>query len=77
MGFRLILAALAVIAVVLILRHLYRQQTALRTPPTKVGVDMVKCAHSGLHLPRAEALGNGEQFFCSEKHREASRSDGH
>ena len=31
---------------------------------------MVKCAQCGVHLPLSEALaGSGEQFFCSESHR--------
>lgn len=30
---------------------------------------MVRCAHCGLHLPRADALADGERLFCSEDHR--------
>ena len=36
---------------------------------------MVKCVECGLHLPLSEALpGPGERFFCSEGHRNHSRS---
>jgi uncharacterized protein len=75
MGFRFILLALAVIAVVLIVRHLFRQRTAARPPRARSGEQMVKCAWCGVHVPRSEALGSGERFFCSSDHREASRAD--
>ncbi len=36
---------------------------------------MVKCPECGLHLPLSEALpGPGEQFFCSESHRDKRRA---
>jgi uncharacterized protein len=31
--------------------------------------DMVVCAHCGIHLPRAEALIEGERSYCSDAHR--------
>jgi len=74
MGLRLVLVALAVTAVVLILRHLYRQRAALRAPPARASVEIVKCAHCGVHVPRSEAVGSGERFFCSKDHRDASRA---
>jgi uncharacterized protein len=77
MGFRTILVALAIIAVVLIVRHLARQSGTSRAPSGKASVAMVRCAYCGLHLPRSEALGSDERFFCSKDHREASRSAGH
>ena len=30
--------------------------------------DLVRCAHCGLHLPRAEAQGAGGRLYCSEEH---------
>jgi len=30
--------------------------------------DLVRCAHCGLHLPRAEAHGAGGRLYCSEEH---------
>ena len=75
MGFRLVLVALAIVAVVLILRHLARRSGPSRRSPPKVNVDMVRCAYCGLHLPRSEAIDSGDEFFCSKEHREASHKD--
>lgn len=30
--------------------------------------DLVRCAHCGLHLPRAEAHGAGGRLYCTEEH---------
>ncbi|MGH8736459.1 MAG: PP0621 family protein [Burkholderiales bacterium] len=30
--------------------------------------DLVRCAHCGLYLPRAEAHGTGGHLYCSEEH---------
>ena len=30
--------------------------------------DLVRCAHCGLHLPRAEANAAGGRLYCSEEH---------
>lgn len=37
---------------------------------------MVRCAHCGVHLPRGEALFEGERPFCSETHRRAGPQAG-
>ncbi|WP_460121534.1 PP0621 family protein [Pseudomonas sp. H3_G09] len=31
---------------------------------------MVRCAHCGVHLPRDRALGNQQQWYCSQAHLE-------
>jgi uncharacterized protein len=31
--------------------------------------DMVACAHCGVHLPRAEALAEGDAVYCGDEHR--------
>ncbi len=31
--------------------------------------DVVSCAHCGVHLPRGDALADGERLYCSEDHR--------
>lgn len=41
-------------------------------PPT---VDFVACAHCGVHLPRSDAVTDGEKTYCSEAHRLAGPSD--
>lgn len=37
---------------------------------------MVRCVHCGVHLPRGEALLDGELAFCSETHRRAGPQAG-
>ncbi len=29
---------------------------------------MVRCARCGVHLPQNHALGNGQQWYCSQAH---------
>jgi uncharacterized protein len=31
--------------------------------------DMIACAHCGVHLPRGDALLEGERVYCSDDHR--------
>jgi uncharacterized protein len=31
---------------------------------------MVACAHCGVHLPRGEAVADGQALFCSAAHRQ-------
>jgi hypothetical protein len=69
---RLILLALAVLALVWLVRRALR---ARGRPPPPAG-DLVSCAHCGVLLPRAEARGAeargapGEEGaqYCSEEH---------
>lgn len=67
-GIRLLLVLLALVAVVLILRRLYRRPPAAR--PLAAPGQMVRCAHCGLYLPRDEALHAGDLDFCSADHRD-------
>lgn len=69
MGIRLFLVILALLLVFLIVRYLFRQ---VRTPETKpgnkIGVDMVQCAHCGIHLPKPEAIHDEATFYCCKEH---------
>lgn len=52
------------------LRLLSKNET--KAPPRpKVGTDMVRCAHCGIHIPKSEALQRDGHDYCSEEHREA------
>ncbi len=31
-------------------------------------VDTVRCEHCGVYLPRSEAIGRGDTWFCSPEH---------
>jgi uncharacterized protein len=35
----------------------------------------VQCAHCGLHLPRQEALRQGNTYYCSQAHLDAVDPD--
>jgi uncharacterized protein len=77
MGLRYLFLALALWGLYLIIRHLLRQrkpEPPLNHRQTK-SVDSVQCAHCGLHLPRAEAIGKGDDFYCSRAHLKAAGKD--
>ena len=68
--FRLIL----LFAVAFIVWRMYRLMTApqvraRKQPPSLKGEDMVECAFCSVHVPRAQAIGAGERWFCCEEHR--------
>ena len=61
----LVLVALVVLAVWLVRRALRAPQD--RTAGQRQG-ELVRCAHCGLHLPRAEAREAAGALYCSEEH---------
>lgn len=64
---RFLLITLAIWLAIVIIRQLITRpakQVARRT----VSGDMVRCAHCGLHLPKEEALREGDAYFCSQEH---------
>ncbi|MDF1643624.1 MAG: PP0621 family protein [Pseudomonadales bacterium] len=36
---------------------------------------MVPCRYCGVHLPKSEAIGNNDVFFCSEEHQKISKQE--
>ncbi|MBI4123918.1 MAG: preprotein translocase subunit YajC [Betaproteobacteria bacterium] len=66
MGRLLVLVLLAVVAVWLIRRAL-RAPTRSTEVPQKTE-DLVRCAHCGVHLPRAEAHAAAGALYCSDQH---------
>ena len=61
---------LALILIVAIIRHLFRQQS--RPSPSKpTAKNMVKCKFCGLFLPLEEAVQGEGHNYCSEEHRDA------
>ena len=72
--FRYLFIVLALWGAVMIARHLYRSARARDEASRETGgapADTVRCAHCGLHVPKSEALCDGERCFCCEAHREA------
>ena len=71
MGRLLVLIILVVFAVWLVRRALrrLRQDTpgVIRRSGAKPG-ELVRCAHCGVHLPRAEARMAEDAVYCSEEH---------
>lgn len=72
-GIRLLIVLFAIVAVVLILRRMYRRPPAAR--PLVAPGQMVRCAHCGLYLPRDDALHVDELDFCSAEHRDRHAQD--
>ncbi len=67
---RLILFAIAVYALVWLLRRAVEGPEHDRRPPrTRPDVDeLVRCAQCGVHLPRAEARTVSGRLYCSDEH---------
>jgi uncharacterized protein len=73
MGLRYLFLGLAVWGVYLIVRHLIRQPKPQQPIARQSkSVDSVQCAYCGLHLPREEALREGDAYYCSKSHLQAS-----
>ena len=47
----------------------FRRKDAARDASAAVPEQMVTCSHCGLYLPRSEAIGEGDKFFCCAEHR--------
>ena len=69
MGRLVVLVLLVVVAVWLVRRAL--RGPAEQTDPRKraeAAGQLVRCAHCGVHLPRAEAREAGGLLYCSDEH---------
>jgi uncharacterized protein len=55
---------------------LQRRETARRrqaeADAAPRALEMDRCAHCGIHFPRAEAVRDGARSYCSEEHRRAA-----
>lgn len=66
----LIVLLVVVVAGWLLLRSRKRDLPSRRgTAADALPDEMVQCRHCGVHLPRAEAVGEGSTVYCSEAHR--------
>ena len=68
MGRLLVLIALVLVAAWLIRRALRRAATHDAPESSAVRDELVRCAHCGLLLPRAEARESAGALYCSEEH---------
>jgi uncharacterized protein len=69
MGRLVVLIVLVVLAVWLVRRALRKDAPA---KPAPAG-ELVRCAHCGMHLPRAEARQEAGVLYCSEEHARRGR----
>lgn len=79
MVLRLLIIALAVAAVLWLLRTKRSDtrdpgQAAARKRQGPGPDRMVRCAVCALHLPAADAVADGDAYYCGEAHRAAARS---
>ncbi len=65
--FRLLFWIALILAIIWLWRRL-RRATAPRRPDAPL--PMVRCAHCGVHLPRQDALPQGQRWYCSPAHLE-------
>lgn len=75
MKFLVIVAALALLVLLLAGRgRAPRPPVGERrgAPPAPPSEGMVACAHCGVHVPRSEALIEGDMAYCSAEHRRAA-----
>jgi len=66
MGRLVVLILLIVLAVWLVRRAIRGKRSGPAGVPRNQ--DLVRCAHSAVHLPRAEARAAGGVLYCSEEH---------
>ncbi len=67
----LFIAGIVFVAFVLVKSYFKKLNRPPRPPSAEADENnkMVRCAHCGVHAPRAESIAEGGQFFCSEEHR--------
>ena len=65
---RLLLIALAIWLFIYFVRRYLAEKKVSRQNNKAVG-QMVRCAYCQLHIPRSEALQDGDDFYCSDEHR--------
>ncbi len=69
---RVLFFVLLALAVYLVWRFLQKKQVPRdRVDANIPRLPMVSCATCGLHVPRDEALLQGERYFCCDEHRRA------
>lgn len=67
---RLIIFAAVVFLVIQLVRRWLNQPDKTTAISQDQG-EMIRCAHCGLYIPRAEAITSGERSYCSVEHRDA------
>jgi uncharacterized protein len=69
---KLLLLAFAIWLVLVLLKH--HRRSPGRPPPVRpTPQDMVRCAHCGTYLPKAESILKKGAHYCCEEHSNASQ----
>jgi len=78
---RLLLLIVAIVAVFLAVRTLVRSSSnrkgvsrSAEPERLKKGGAVVRCAFCGVHVPEAEAVRDGDRYYCSRQHARVDRS---
>jgi uncharacterized protein len=68
---RILLLLVIALVLWLVFRGFFRAQVKKGAPPatTVAGESMVACARCGVHLPKSEALAQGNVFLCRDNPR--------
>ena len=73
---RLLFIALAVVLLVWLVRRALRKpdKGAARDADARLAQELVRCAHCGVHLPRADAVLAEARIYCSPAHARLGQS---
>ncbi len=71
---KILLLALAALAVFWIFSSRHRGQSTLDGKSARSGEKMVTCAHCGLHVPESESVAADGRHFCCDGHRKLGAS---
>ena len=69
---KILLLGLAVWLILKLLKQ-YRNTLDTPTPPQSHSQDIVRCAHCGLHIPKAESIHVSGEYFCCIEHSQQSK----
>ncbi len=65
---RFVLLIVALFVLIWLVRSALAGRKRARPENPVTQAELVRCAHCGVHLPRAEARATGDRQFCSEEH---------
>jgi uncharacterized protein len=72
---KIILLAIAVWLVITVLkRYVKNLEAPTESPEKSKSVDMVQCAHCGVHLPTSDSFLVNNQYYCCEAHSSATHT---
>jgi len=67
----IVLLLIAAVAWFLIKNYLQKQQLRGRNESPRIAARIVRCKQCDVHLPEQDAVRDGDEWFCSETHKQA------